>query len=506
MNSRKMSDNESKSQQGHVLLGAVVLLALSMLTVTGLLKLSTSSVRSSYASKVRTREYTNSEASIGDAVSWMRANSQAMLSAFRRDEFYTRFTRTEPTIGDNDDSIFQIPTRIKLAGTNDSAFIVTDLSMGTPRFPALTNITTLASFPIVSNFQSADVGPSKVRITLLDAIAEDPTKDFGAPPSATPTTDFRPVYRIDSMTATDSGGHVYAIVTTDLLNLFDIGFYGQDYLEFRQACDSYQSASGAYSNATKRAHCTVGSNSTSQIHKSETIYGSLRTNGTINEESPYGGDVCSDFASGCVNEGEKCSGEDCSVPLLEQFQTWAVYCPTDQGNIAPATSTLTLAGTAPSQVCWNRLRIGNNTTITLNSTNSPYYFKILEFMNSSNSRLNVQPNPVTGKVEVYVETITGNSINGNQAFNTNNTPGQFTLYYLGTNALTFNGNAQFRGTIVAPKARVTVSGSFEYYGALLAKELALTGAGNVHYDESLSGNGKVSDVQFKIVEIGQRYR
>jgi hypothetical protein len=506
MNSKRMFDNGKRLQEGHVLLGAVVLLALSMLTVTGLLKLSTSSIRSSYASKVRTREYTNSEASIGDAVSWMRANSQALLSAFRRDEFYDRFTRTDPSIGDNDDSIFQIPTRIKLAGTNDSAFVVTDLSMGTPEFPSLTNIVTLASFPFVSNFQTADVGPSMVRITLLDAIAEDLTKDFGAPPSADPTTDFRPVYRIDSMTATNSGGHVYAIVTTDLLNLFDIGFYGQDYLEFRQACDSYKSANGAYSNATKRANCTVGSNSTSQIHKSETIYGSLRTNGTINEESPYGGDVCSDFASGCPNEGEKCSGEDCSVPLLEQFQAWAVYCPTHQGDIAPATSTLTLAGTAPAQVCWNKLTVNNNTTVTLSATNSPYFFKTIDLKNSSNSRLNIQPNPATGKVEVYVETIVGNAINGNQAFNANNTPGQFSLYYLGTNALTFNGNAQFRGTIVAPKARVNVSGSFEYYGALLAKELALNGAGNVHYDESLSGNGKVSDIQFKIVEIGQRYR
>lgn len=506
MSNSGMYKKRRNFQQGHVLLGAVVLLALSMLTVTGLLKLTTSSVRSSYASKVRTREYTNSEASIGDAVSWMRANSQSLLSAFRRDEFYNRFTRTDPTIGDNDTSIFQIPTRIKLTGTNNSAFIVTDLSMGTPEFAPLINITTLANFPVISAFQSADVGPSKVRITLLDAIAEDPAQDFGAAPNPAPTTDFRPVYRIDSMTATDSGGHVYAIVTADLLNLFDIGFYGQDYLEFRQPCDSYLSASGAYSNASKRANCTVGSNSTSQIHKSETIYGSLRTNGTIVEEAPYGGDVCSDFSAGCTNEGEKCSGEDCSVPLLEQFQEWAVYCPTDQGNIAPATSTLTLAGTTPSEVCWNRLRIGNNTTITLNSTNSPYFFRTLEFMNNSNARLNIQPDPVAGKVEVYVETLSGNAINGNQAFNTNNTPGQFTLYYLGTNTLTFNGTAEFRGSIVAPKARVDVSGSFQYYGALLAKELSLTGSGGVHYDESLSGNGKVSDVQFKIVEIGQRYR
>lgn len=503
----RQSTGYRRDQNGYALIGVMVLMIVSLLVVLGAVRVAGSTARTVYATKVRSEQYFESEESIGRAVSWLRANSQSLVSPFRREEFYTRFARTAATTGSNEGPIFTVPTRLKIAGGNNSAILTNDSTLGTGAFPVTEDITTNITFPAVTSFSSASLGSSKIRVTVVDAIADDPTKDYGPPPAAAPETDFHPIYRIDAMRENDRGSHVYATVVADMVHLFDVGIYGQDYLEIRQQCDSYNSASGGYGGANVHANCPAGSNSTSQIHQSEKIFGSLQTNGEIVEDSPYGGDVCADFTSGCPNPGEVCSGEDCGVPLLERFDAWATYCPSDQGNVTVSSnSTMTVPGAAPGQKCWNQITVNTNRTLTLTTTDYPYFFKTLTLQNNSNSRLQVDPADATKTVTLYVETITGNSFNGNQMINTDGRPINFKMYYLGTNTLTLNGNAEMNIALVAPNAQVNISGSFTFKGAVAAKRLVLTGSGDIHYDESLGGTGNLTDSQYRVRETVQYYR
>ncbi len=508
------NNGTAHNETGYILVSVLILLAIAAITISGSLQISSATARNNYGAKIRSLRYYESEEAVGRTVSWLRLYSQQMVEPFRRDIFYSRFDRTSPTLGDNEGALFSVPTNLKLSGTNNSAILHTASELGTAKFSATEDIITGTPFPVVTTFSAAIVGNSWARVTLVDALPVDPTKDYGPPPNPTPETDFYPVYRIDAMTGDDRGSQVYATVIGHARHLYDYGIYGQDYLEIRQQCDSYNSATGTYGPGTRRPNCAAGSNSTSAIHQTEEVYGTLQTNGEIDNDNPYGGDVCADFAAGCPNKGETCAGEDCGVPLLEFYDPWDVYCPAEKPAVVVAASgPLNIVDSVPADDdvlpvdrCWDSVTVNNNVTLTLSSTNSPYYIETLRLMNNSNSRLNINPSPAGGIVELYVKNIVGDAFNGNQMINATGRPFNFRMHYLGTNALTLNGTAAMNVALVAPNATVTVSGSFNYQGALLAKQLYLTGSGSIHYDESLGGNGVLSDVQYRIKDLVQVYR
>uniref|UniRef100_A0A0A8KWY1 Putative membrane protein n=1 Tax=wastewater metagenome TaxID=527639 RepID=A0A0A8KWY1_9ZZZZ len=500
-----------KSSPGYALSIVVMILALMGMLIAASLMRQSTRARTIHATKIRAEEFMQAETTIGHTVSWLRANSQKLAVPFTKERFYSSFDKTNPTYGANDTEIFKVPTQVKLASSNNSAIVIADagtgINLATPGFPTSWDLTTLGSFNLTNEFAAADLGEVPVRLTLVNAVAYDPTKDYGPPPNAAPETDFYPIYRVDAMNDLTEGSHVYGTIVGKLIHRFDIGIYGQDYLELRQQCDSYKSSEGQYAVGRRRANCAAGSNSTSAVHKNEEIYGTLRTNGSIQAVSPWGGNTCADFTAGCPNKGETCAGEDCGVPLLDQFQAWNVYCPVDQGNkTVSGNETLGLAGSNPSQKCWDTVVIQGNSRLVLTSTSVPYFFKTLTLQNNSNSVLDIQPDNPNKAVEVYVLNITGNAFNGNQVFNINNRPRNFVFNYLGTNELTLNGTAAMNVALTAPNAQVTVSGSFTYSGALLARRLVLSGAGQVHYDEDLGGFGTVVDMQYSLKDLVQYYR
>lgn len=496
----------SKDQKGHILIITLLLLGLGTAVVVGSLDMTSSLSKTVASKKVRTKEVNKAEAGIQEALSWLRQNSQQLITPFRREEFYKRFEKTAPTVGANDTGNFSVPTMVKLKDTQFSAILSNDTAVVTPQFPETWDITTNRAFDAIAEFSSADLRDVKIRLTLVNALPDDPALDYGPPPAATPDTDFYPIYRIDAFTDNDKGSHFYALLSGDSNHIFDMGLYGQDYLEINQPCDSFISQNGAYSNASKRANCPAGSNSTSAIHKNEEIYGSLQTNGSINAAPPYGGETCADFEPNCPNKGETCAGEDCGVPLLEIFRDWNVYCPagTSQAVPNPLPAELTVNSSDPTDSCWDGLKLSAGDTIKLSSTASPYYISVLDFAN--NSRISFEPDDPNGTIEIYTQKIVGDKLNGNMVINSGGNPTQLKIYYLGTDPLTLNGTAAIYAGIVVPNARVTVSGTFDYYGALLAKELELNGSGQFHYDESLGGSGLISDMQYKIHELSQRYR
>ena len=75
-----------------------------------------------------------------------------------------------------------------------------------------------------------------------------------------------------------------------------------------------------------------------------------------------------------------------------------------------------------------------------------------------------------------------------------NTPGfakNFSLYGLPScTQLSYNGNAQFIGTIYAPQAAVSLGGTTDAMGAFVVNSMALNGSLGIHYDEALRGNPK----------------
>ncbi len=498
--------SHTKGQNGFALLAMIVILALSAILVAGGVSAARSNTRAMHNSELRGERFYNVEAQMGSVVSWMRENSESLVSPFNRDNFYNTFERTSPSAGANEGKLISLATKIKLKSSNDAAILANDSYLATATFPNTTHIVTNAAFNPVSSFQGTTFGEGLVRLTLIDALPVDPTKDFGAPPNPAPDTDFNPVYRVDSYTGTDQASHVFGYIIGSMYYVDAIGFYGKDFVELRQKCDSYISANGTYSSTSKRARCPIGSDANVRIHDSEILYGSARTNGSIDSASPWGGDVCSDFQNGCPNEGTTCQGASCSVPGLPTLQTYAAYCPSNQGNLTvSANTTLTVPGNAANQKCWNTVSINSNRTLTLTSTVYPYYFKTLTYANNSNSRVNIQPSPSSGTVRMYVETITGDSFNGNMVMNGSNRPVQFRMYYLGSNPLTLNGSAAMNVAMVAPNADVTVAGNFTYQGGIIAKSLTFTGSGDVHYDESLGGQ-TLTDSNYRIKNEIQYYQ
>jgi len=501
-----MKPRRNDNSRGYVLVGALILLALSAIVIATSLHSTGTTTRNTGAARARSEKFFSAEEAMNLTVNWFRENSTSLALPFSRTNFYSLFQRTSPSVGDNEGTFFNVPTRVKLRDTSSSAVLTNEAELATAAFPNTKDAATGGDFNPSTTFAAAQFGDLKVRATLVDAVAIDPSKDYGDPAvgNPPPDTDFQPVYRLDSMSAVDMGAHLLGYLKATLVFDYGIGFYGRDFVEFRQDCDSYRSNSGPYNSGTKRANCTAGSNGVIRIHGQEVVYGKARTNGLINGAPPYGGLVCADFLSGCPNPGQTCQGASCNVPGLPTYSPWLTYCPSNQGDRnVNASTTISVPGNDPMQKCWNSMNIGNNKVLTLNTTTYPYFIDTFNIPN--NSRVNFAPSPGTGTINLYVRTFAGNKFNGNQVFNLNNKPYQLRIHYLGTNALTMDGTAAMNAFLIAPYAAVTVSGNFTYSGGIKATSLTMTGSGDVHYDES-GDITTISDTTYRLTNMEERYR
>lgn len=494
-----------KIEKGYVLLGVIILMALAAIIVATSLGTTSTLSRAMNAAKERSVNYYDAEETLGSALSWLRENSTGLALLFGRNNFYSSFDRSTPGKGANDTGSTAVETKVKVQGSSNSAILASS-DLATSDFPVTTDAATGASFDPKTVFSAASLGSGQTRITLVDAIPVDSSKDFGDPDlgNPMPQTEFNPLYRVDAMNALNSGAHVFGYVVGTLIFDYGVGFYGRDFVEARQVCDSYLSNNGAYGGSNRRANCTVGSNGTIKIHSSEIVYGTARTNGSFNEGSPYGGKVCSDFVSNCPNKGTKCAGPSCKVPGLPTYSTWNVYCPTNQGDVTVnSNATMTVAGNAANQKCWGTVTIGNKKVLTLKTTAYSYFIDTFDIPNTG--KVNFSPDPSTGTINLYVRRFVGDKFNGNQVFNVNNKPYQLRIHYLGNAPLVLNGTAAMSAFVIAPYAPVTVTGSFDFKGGIKATALTMTGSGDVHFDES-GDITTISDTSYQLRQVEQRYR
>lgn len=493
----------SGSQRGYVVVLVLIVTGIASLLLMRELVRSGIGTRTTGASSNRAEAFYEAERGFEEAVTWLRNNSTAMALQFNRLNFYNNFDRlSAPAVAAND--LNGIPSRLRANGNSNAILLTNSSNLGTSVFPVGIDSSSGAAVNPLTLFSAATFNDQLVKITAVDAVPIDPSKDFGESPNPAPETDFVPIYRVDSMNSLDSGAHVFGFIKANIAYNFGMGFYGRDLLQLSQPCDSYISNNGPYSEASKRANCSAGSDVEARIHQNTDHYGSLRSNGSINKTSPWGGDVCSDFASGCPNKGEACEGESCSVPDLPTYSPWTTYCPTNQGNTTVSVNqTISVAGNNPNQKCWNNIRVNSNRVLTLNSTSHSYFIDTFDIANNSVVAFN--PSPATATINLYVRKFVGDRFNGNQIFNTNNKPYQLRIHYLGTDALTMNGNAAMNAFIVAPYADVTVSGNFTFQGGIKAKRLFATGNGKLRYDES-GDITTISDMNIQQFGVQQFYR
>lgn len=507
-----MADVRKNREPGYILLGVVILMALGAVIIAGNLDLASSNAMTTNGEILRNQEFYRTEESLNFATSWLRSFSTSLASAFSRNTFYSKFDRTAPTIGANDTSLFQLPTRIKLQGTNNSVILANNASVAASAFPPMVDTVTGVAFNPVSGFQAASLGQSMVRVTLVDVMAVDPTKDYGDPDTGAmpPATDFNPVYRIDSMRSTTGGGHVFGYFIGSLVFNYGVGFYGQDALYISQDCDSYLSNSGAYDAATnRRANCATGSSGSVGIKNTEKVFGTLRTTGTVNTSNPWGDPnqmppiVCADF--NCTKKGQVCSGAQCTVSGFGNYSKDWLYYQTNYGG----TPLQDLDGGNIPPGYYSQITVGPNVEARFASsaaTTSTYYIANLNLANNAKLYFDIGLN--AGQripIKMYVNRFTGDKFNGNQLINLANKPYDLRVFYLGSWPLTIDGTADLSMFLEAPNATVTVSGSGGYFGGLKSKALYFTGSSSLHYDES-GDVTTLADVSYKLRDVVARYR
>ena len=496
MNSTLYDEIDNKREAGISLIPFLVFSSICAAVLITSLKLSASTTRTTYATRLRSERYYEAESGLNTVVSWLRANSQSLVSPLTKDAFYSRFDRTAPAVGTNDTGPVQVPTKVKLKNTSNSAILTNSADLAIAAFPSASHIVSGAAFDAVNQFAGINTGNAMVRVTLVDALPLDPAKD--APPLASPDTDYYPVYRIDAVTGTDRGSHVYGYVTGNLYYIDIVGFYGRDYVDVRQDC-----MSASFTGATPgpyNAKCPVGSNGLISLQNNAEVYGSARTNGSI---SPVD-HVCGDYPS-CTTQGRTCQGATCNVPGLPVFQTWDQYCPpgSSHGNYSVPDNNSRILVTAG---CYDTVTINNKGKLTLQTTTQPYFFRTLTVVGgNAATQLKVAPSPNTATVRLYVETVTGNIINGNQTINPSYKPSQLRVYYLGAAELKLNGNSPLAMAVVAPYAVVDIQGNSNFHGGVIAKALKFTGSATIVYDESLGGTN-LNDLTLRLRNVEEGYK
>lgn len=504
------------SKDGYVLIGVLILVAIAGIITSGSLNFSTSTLRTTHALEVRDREFFSAEDSLSRGVAWLRDYSTSMINVFGREEFKKHFVLTAPSFGNNDNTQFKLPTRVKLVagGGVDSAMLTSNSLLGVSKFPNTIDTYSALGMNPASLFRNAKLGVDGVRITLIDAVPKDYNGAFNADGSLKEplTTDFYPVYRIDALRLPERGGHVFSYVIGDLVTTSSFGFYGRDLLDISQKCDSYISDvnNKNYTAARRRANCTTGSEKNLLIGNNKRVFGSAKSNGKfVRDDSKE--PVCADFKTPCT-PGVKCAGTEggtCRVPQLPTYKPWNEYCPTQKAAVNGVNNVdkiVTIASNAPADRCFSALNISGKTQkITLKTTAYSYFVDTLTLPNNNGGLLNFAPDTTDGTINLYVRKFSDTTINASSVMNLNNRPAQLRIHYLGTEDLKINGNSAMNAFIIAPYANITVQGNNDFAGGIKAKELVITGSADVHYDES-GDIENVSDVVYKVRNFNQYNR
>ncbi|MCO6430871.1 MAG: hypothetical protein J5J00_08415 [Deltaproteobacteria bacterium] len=486
-----------KAQKGNLLIGVIFLVALSLITASGILTAAQISTRTRATVNKQSDYYYDAETVLNSVVAWMQDNSESLVFPFTSANFSSNFDLGSPTVGDNEGAFFSTPTLIKMKGTSQSVLLSTDDSFGQPAFPSTQHITNGTSFDAVTAFRNADFGgESNARIVLVWARHTNGS--------------YEPVFRVDVITGNnpDRGVHSFSYVYSSLVSSTPgAGFYGKTAFATgspNNICSSYVYTwnGTSWSRGAPRSNCFVASDQTLELKS--IINGDA---GTLLDDG-----IVYRPPSGSVT-GDACDGAGCHSLSLPTFGSWDSVCGgANQGDVTVSSNqTWTVSNGNMATSCWRDVTVNNNRTLTLNPTNDSndgstanyaFYFRTLD-LKGNLAFPTMAPNQ---KVTIYVEQWDNNHFNGNQVLNLNNAPYQVVINYTGSNELTLNGTAIMQNYIRAPYATVTVNGNFNYYGSIHALNLQVIGNAVFAYDETEAGTPVLSDIRFGLRKASQRYR
>ena len=481
-------------ERGYTLVAVLVITAFCLVLTSAMLEYARHSASLRTVTSSNTRNYYEVEKTINSVTAWLQSNSKNLVNAFNSSNFNTNFDITSPSIGDNEGTAFQVPTLVKMKGTNHAVQLTNNAFFGTSYFPTTTNIDTAASYNAVTSFTGTNFGNVSIRILLVWARSTD--------------GHYEPVFRIDAITGSDPqrGVHGINFVRSDLV-VSGIGFgYYSDDGDFvtgtpNNTCNSYQwtwnAGTSTWTRGASRSNCVLlGKDDMTFKGK---IWGSVYTKKSGGLDAPSQANI----------SGTKCQGSGCHSYTLPSQQHWTANCnAANQGDVTVGTSTTLSAGGTMATRCWRDITIGSNKTLVLNTPNVPYYFRTMTFQNNSNSKMTFTTVGPGNKYTLYVESFAGNQLNGNQWVATNLAPNQVEINLTNDTSFTLNGTAQMNGIFNCNNnSTANLLGNFTFNGAIRCNAITVGGNAVFNYDEGIAATaGALSDIQFSLYKASQRYR
>lgn len=493
------------SSNGFALPTVLIFIVICSAILMGWSKNSISTLRTAGADRIRTSTYNQAETGLNTAVSWLRDNSTNMFTLFTQANFCNNFVRNaSPAYSSNDPSSgsFAIPSRIRWVSANTTSPVLSNqASLGTTSFQ------NVGAFNTTTSFNSVNFGNNLVKITLVDALPVTPTATTTCPGI---TTDFYPVFRVDSMTGNSSGSRVFGYVSGDMIQNGGIpGFYGETGITQAQDCVSFNFTGPPPANvatAQQRAQCTIASRGNITFANNAEVYGTVTSAGTITA-----GHECQSPPSQACSPSNGSPATTVTDPFAGRVNPFTAggWCSTHPagGALNPANgSTITPPADG---TCYSSFTLANNASVTL-SAGTYYINGTLNFGNNAAIRLPSLATLGSGKVTVHFLSlpVSGGwaNINANNTVNSTAPPSRLEMNYWGNQQLRLNGNSNFAMAFWAPNALVQLQGNTNYYGALLARTLNNTGSANMIYDESMGFSPVTSDVNYALRNVEETYR
>jgi hypothetical protein len=256
--------------------------------------------------------------------------------------------------------------------------------------------------------------------------------------------------------------------------------------------DPTKSTNGLYDVAKRQENGDIATDGNLIEAGNAHIYGDVATNaGTVSGVANITGEERTDFYQEPVPVGEP------SWPSVNAT-------PSTVGGTTTLNASAT-KGSAASRYRLNQISISGGQTLTLAGAEngSPTYIEIHvtgDINVGGSSQIVLQPGV---NASIY---FAGNvDIAGNGMVNQNNQPMDLQLYGIqppssSTQHVNLGGNGQITAAVYAPGHDITINGggtNGHVFGSAVGKTVTMTGVTNLHFDEALSGTGKINN--YKIV-------
>ncbi len=480
---------------GYVLLGVLIVVAVSMIITAGMLTSATGTLSTRKVMESNTKNFYSVERSINAVTAWLQSNSKNIVTAFNSTNFHNNFDLGDPTVGDNEGTAFAVPTLIKMKGSSNAVQLTNSSFFGTSAFPATTNIDSGASFNAATAFQGTDFGGDvSVRLLVVWATSTD--------------GHYQPIFRVDAVTGQsgpEHGVHGINFIKSSLVaSNGGVGYFASlgDFQTStpNNECWSYQytwnAATSTWSRGAARSNCLI--TGLDDIALKSAIHGSVMTNKTqgIN------------LVGGSIS-GQRCEGAGCVSYTLPNYPNWAARCGSvPVRDVAGTAATLAItSGPTLAEQCYRNITIGANKSVKFTTPNQPYYIQNITPQNNSNSQVFFTTVGPSNKYTLYVDNFMGGQVNGNQLVATNLAPNQLEINLTLDGTLTLNGTAAMNGVFIG-RENFTIkhNGNFPFYGAYRSGAVSVIGNAVLGYDEALGGLPVLSDINFTLFKASQRYR